>query len=75
MKEARIQAINTLISAIEAGELSFPLELQELWEEQLINDNLSVVCQELKKAPKRVDDEEFLEEEEQLISAAFGLDE
>ena len=30
MKEARIQAINTLISAIEAGELSFPLELQEL---------------------------------------------
>lgn len=75
MKEARIQAINTLISAIEAGELSFPLELQELWEEQLINDNLSVVCQGLKKAPKRVDDEDFLEEEEQLISAAFGLDE
>ena len=33
MKEARIQAVNTLTSAIEAGELSFPLELQELWEE------------------------------------------
>lgn len=74
MKEARIQAINTLTSAIEAGELSFPLELQELWEEQLINDNLSVVCQKLKKAPKRVNDEEFLEEEKQLINTAFGLD-
>ena len=75
MKEARIQAVNTLTSAIEAGELSFPLELQELWEEQLINDNLSVVCQGLKKAPKRVDDEAFLEEEEHLINTAFGLDE
>ena len=74
MKEARIQALATLTSAIEAGELSFPLELQELWEEQLINDNLSVVCQGLKKAPKRVDDEEVLEEEEHLINTAFGLD-
>ena len=74
MLEARIQALNTLISAIEAGDMSFPLELQELWEEQLINDGLPVLYQKFKKAPKRVDDEEFLEEEEQLINTAFGLD-
>lgn len=74
MKEARIQALATLTSAIEAGELSFPLELQELWEEQLINDGLPVLYQKFKKAPKRVDDEEVLEEEEHLINTAFGLD-
>ena len=75
MLEARIQALNTLISAIEAGDMSFPLELQELWEEQLINDGLPVLYQKFKKAPKRVDDEEALEEEEYLVNTAFGLDE